>query len=115
MALTHNTAEGPDELRKGREPALQCGGTGERWGAFRGGVAGLDAAAVGVADDDDVLDVEVFDGVGEHCGCAVVVRVELAKEYVGVRSMERRYKEQEGERGRDSLCDVAVDEDIARI
>ena len=78
MALAHKTAEGPDELRKGSKPALQCGGAGERRGPFCGGVAGLDAAAVGVADDDDVLDVEVFDGVGEHCGRVVVVGVELA-------------------------------------
>ena len=77
MALAHKAAEGPDELRKGSEPALQCGGAGEWRGAFCGGVAGLDPTAVGVADDDDVLDVEVFDRVGEHCGRVVVVRMEL--------------------------------------
>ena len=36
------------------------------------------AATVGVADEDDVLDADVLDGVGEHGQRAVVVGVELA-------------------------------------
>lgn len=67
------------ELGERREPALE---RGRARGAARVRVRGVDArgdaAALAVADDDDVLDAEVRDRVGEHGEDAVVVQVHLA-------------------------------------
>ena len=60
-----------------------------------------------------MLDLDVLDGVGEHRDGAVVIQMELAGGGEGG-GKEDWYADAK-QSDRYSLCDVAVDEDIARI
>lgn len=91
--------------RQRREPPAQRGGGGHggRGEACRG------AAAARVPRDDDVLDAERGDGVGQDGEDVVVVEVDLA-----VGSVSQR-PGLEGEVRSDALGDVARDENLAGL
>jgi hypothetical protein len=97
------------EPREGREPPAERRRRLRLLGGGGGGEAGGGPAAVGVARDDDVLDAELHDGVGEDGEDGVVVEVDLA----AVSSACARA--QRGEKGECVLGDVACDEDLAGL
>ena len=103
--------QGRREVREGLQPILQRGLRGGRGRGRRGGggEARGGAAALGVPHDDDVLDAEVGDGVGEDGEYVLVVQMHLA-------TFTMTCQHSVGEtrtRRTDSLCDVTMHEYLA--